>query len=266
MKIYVKATSSYRSDKEETVIKQELKQTYKVDVRRKDDFILAGLLGALRLRDKIDIQRNNELYLTSGFGNINILAKMNNYILEEGDYIKLFDFINMLGNTTSFYVASELGIKAKSIFQISDNFTYFNTLISIYASLQKSKNEAILGSLDIVSLDNEVLKRVASIEKDVEIVSSVSYQKLSLNPDDALCSISYDTKFYSLEEIQKMVEKSSIKVYCSFRCNELKCSKEDVYFETAASDAVNSAVKNKENIFYIESYDGKYKILQVENI
>ena len=266
MKLYVKATSSYRSDLEDISVKESLKKQYKVDVRRKDDFIHAGLLGALRLRDKCNIQRDDALYLTSGFGNINILAKMNEYILENGEYIKLFDFINMLGNTTSFYVASELGIKAKSIFQISDNFTYFNTLISIYASLKKEGKEVVLGSLDITSLDNEIIKRVAGIEESSEVVSSVNYQKLSLDPEDALCSIEFDTNFYTLEQVEEVLLSNKRKVYCSFRCESFLCEKETLYSETEASYIINRAIERKKSLLYIDSYENRYKILRVESM
>jgi len=266
MKLYVKATSSYRSDLEEISIKESLKKQYKVDVRRKDDFIHAGLLGALRLRDKCEIQRDDALYLTSGFGNINILAKMNEYILEQGEYIKLFDFINMLGNTTSFYVASELGIKAKSIFQISDNFTYFHTLITIYASLQREKKEVVLGSLDIASLDNEIIKRVAGIEENQEVLSSVNYQKLSLDAENALASIEFDTNFYTLEQVEEVLLENRKRVYCSVRCEAFGCEKESFYFETEASYIINRAIERGESLLYIDFYDNRYKILRVESM
>ena len=262
MKLYVKAISSYRSDNEDINLKQELKKSYKIDVRRKDDFIHAGLYGALRLRDAIEIKREDELYLTSGYGNINILAKMNEYMVENKESIKLFDFINMLGNTTSFYIASELGIKAKSIFQISDNFTYFNTLVSVYASLCKTKNEAIVGALDIASENEEVLKRVAGVEEQSSITTSVMFQKLSLDAKDALCEIEFDTKFYTLEEVQKLIKETTFKTVFSTRCKELDTEKR-TYIETDASSILNEAITNKESYLYVECYERKYKILKI---
>jgi hypothetical protein len=265
MKLYIKAISSYRSDKEEINIKQELKKSYKIDVRRKDDFIYAGLYGALRLRDTIEIKRENELYLTSGYGNINILSKIYDDVEENKGTIKLFDFINMLGNTTSFYVATELGIKAKSIFQISDNFTYFNTLVSVYASLCKTKNEAIVGALDIASENEEVLKRVAGIEEQSSITTSVMFQKFSLDATDALCEVEFDTKFYTLEEIQKLLKETTLKTVFSTRCKELDAPKR-AYIETDASSVINESITNKESCLYVECYEKRYKIIQVLNI
>jgi len=263
MKLYIKAISSYLSSDEEIDVKKELKKKYGVDSRRKDDFIHEGLLGALRLRDVVDIQRDNELYITSGFGNINILAKMNDYILEKHEYIKLFDFINMLGNTSSFYIASELGLKGKSIFEISDNFTYFHSLITIYASILKSKNEVVFGSIDIASLDNEVLKRVAGIDKNIDIASSVCYQKLSLDKELAICELEFDTKFYTLDEIKNILSKESAKIYSSIRCDKIDSIKPDRYFETYASFVVNDSILKSQNSIFIECYENKYKILRI---
>lgn len=266
MKLYVKAHSSYRSDKEDIDIKKELKQNFKVDTRRKDGFIYMGLLGALRLKEQVSIERENELYITSGLGNVNILEKTNDYILEQKEYMKLFDFINMLGNTTSFYVASELGIKGKSIFQVADNFTYFNTLVSIYASLINSKNEAILGSIDLVSDDEEVIKRLLDLPETSNVVSSVNYQKLSLNAKDALCEVAFDTRFYSLDELSVILENESSKIVVSGRCSALEYEAPSKYFETNASYVLNEAIRTKVDTLYVECYNDKYKILKIKSL
>jgi len=266
MKLYVKATSSYRSDLEDIVIKKELKTNYKVDTRRKDDFIHAGLLGALRLRDKIEIGQDDELYLTSGVGNFNIVSSVYEAMIRNKELMRLFDFINILGNTTSFYVASELGIKAKSLFQISDHFTYFHSLINIYASLISSQNEAVLGAIDIKSEDESVIKRLLGIEIDVSAVSSVSYQKLSCSKTDALAEIEFDTLFYSLEEIQVLIEKKSMRVICSLRCIELKIDKALVFFETFGASIVEDAINTKEDTLFIEFYQNRYKILKIRGL
>jgi len=266
MKLYIKSYSSYRSDLEDIVVKKELKSRYKLDTRRQDDFINFGLLGAMRLKEQMPILPESELYITSGYGNVNILQKTNNYVLEEKETIKLFDFINMLGNTTSFYVASKLGIKAKSIFQISDNFTYFNSLITIYASLIKSKKELVFGSIDVVSDASEVINRIADIEKDVSVVSSVNYQLLSLESTDAKAYIEFDTHFYTLDELQARLQGESCKIISSIRCNDLEYEKPSVYFETYASYLVNDTLESGKDAIYIEYYEGKYKILKIVSL
>ncbi len=266
MKLYVKATSSYRSDLVDIVIKKELKQNYKVDTRRKDDFIHAGLLGALRLREKIEISEDDELYLTSGVGNFNIMQTVYEEMITKRELMKLFDFINMLGNTTSFYVASELGIKAKSLFQISDNFTYFHSLINIFSSLQASKNEAVLGAIDIISEDENTMKRLLGVEQNVSCVSSVCYQKLSLNSTGALAEIEFDTLFFSLSEVQKIIKNESMRVICSLRCKDLEKEKPSVFFETFGASVVEDVIWRKEDTLFVECYDDKYKILKVRGL
>ena len=266
MKLYVKGISSYRSDIEDIVIKKELKSHYIVDTRRKDDFIHAGLLGALRLRDKVAINKDDELYLTSGVGNFNIVQTVYESMIKKRELMKLFDFINILGNTTSFYVASELGIKAKSFFQISDNFTYFHSLINIYASLKCSCNEAVLGAIDIVSEDDSIIKRMLDLENSVSLVSSICYQKLTLEKENALYEIEFDTEFYNLEEIKNIIAKEKLKVVCSLRCKELECEKPLHFFETFGASVVNEAIESKEDALFIECYDEKYKILKIRGL
>ena len=266
MKLYVKARSSYRSDSDVCVIKKELKQKYKVDTRRKDDFIHAGLLGALRLRDEVSINTDDELYLTSGVGNFNIISSVYEAMIKNRELMKIFDFINILGNTTSFYVANELGIKAKALFSISDNFTYFHSLINIYASLKCSSNEAILGAIDIVSEDASIIKRMLDLENSVSLVSSVCYQKLTLEKENALCEIGFDTEFYNLAKIKDIIKKENLKVVCSMRCKELECDKPLHFFETFGASVVNDAIASKEDILFIECYDGKYKILKIRGL
>ena len=266
MKLYVKATSTYRSDLEDIVIKKELKAKYKVDTRRKDDFIHAGLLGALRLGEKTEIKRDDVLYLTSGIGNLNIVKVAREYMYEREEVMKLFDFINILGNTTSFYVAQTLGIKAKALFEISDNFTYFHSLINIYATLKHSRCEAILGAIDIVSEDEEVIKRVLGVEQDVSVVSSVSYQKLSLDAEGALVEIEFDREFYTLEQVQDILKEESMKVVCSLRCQALKCEKPLVFFETFGVSVVEDVVQKQEDTLFIECYGEKYKILKIRSL
>jgi len=264
MKLYMKAASSYDRAEELAATKKELKQNYGVDSRRKDGFILASLLGALRLKDSIEIIESDELYLTSGFGNINVLIKTNDYVAEKKGNLKLFDFLNMLGNTTNYYVAQELGIKAKSIFQISDNFTYFHSLISIYASLSMSKNDAILGSIDVVSQDIEVLKRVAGVDEKSKVKSSVNFQKYSLNASNAICSIEFDTVFYTYDAIVQRLKNEESKIITSSRCDKLAYERVEFYYETAVNEAINEAIKHRENRVFVECYEGKYKCLKIK--
>ncbi len=254
MKLYIKATSSFKGNIEEFDVKKELKQRYKRDTRRQDKFIHLALYGALRLKDECVINADDELYVTSGVGNMDIAQKANEQVKIKKEILRPFDFINMLGNTTSYYVASALGVKSKNIFQISNSFTFINTLISIYASLSISKKEAVLGSVDLVPTPDKIIKRVLGLDKNAEVLSSVNYQKLSLNADDAIGIVEFDTKIYSLNETQEIRKNSSLKVIVASK-NE--------YFETMASYYINTAIDANEELIYIDSCKDKYKIIKV---
>jgi len=191
MKLYLKAYSSFIDDGS-VEIKKELKRTYKLETRRQDKFIHLAVYGAQLLKQKIEINSDDELYITSGVGDVDIVQKTNTYMYKENQPLKLFDFINLLGNTTSYYVAKSLGIKGKSIFQISDNHTFKNTLISAYSSAMSSKKDVIIGSVDLASEPAEVIKRVLGVKKSLKVLTSVNFQKFSLDSKDAIAEVEFE--------------------------------------------------------------------------
>jgi len=191
MKLYLKAYSSFIDDGS-VEIKKELKRKYKLETRRQDKFIHLAVYGAQLLKEKIEIDSDDELYITSGIGDVDIVQKTNTYMYKENQPLKLFDFINLLGNTTSYYVAKSLGIKGKSIFQISDNYTFKNTLISAYSSAMSSKKDVIIGSVDLASEPDEVIKRVLGVKKSLKVLTSVNFQKFSLDSKDAIAEIEFE--------------------------------------------------------------------------
>ena len=255
MKLYIKNYSSFIQDN--TNIKKELKQKYGVDTRRQDSFIHLALYGAQLLKEKTNIEESDELYITSGIGNEDIVQKTNTYMHEENQPLKLFDFINLLGNTTSYYVAKSLGIKGKNIFQISDNFTYINTLISLYSSIKHSGENAIIGTIDLVSNPSQIIKRVMGVDENIELISSVNYQKFSLSPMDAICKIEFDIKSYCYDDIKDKL--SNATMISRENCDE-------VFFETMMIFKINEAIKNKIDMTLIESIENKYKIIKIKNL
>ncbi len=241
MKLYVKEYSSY-IDNGKLDIKKELKQKYQLDTRRQDKFIHLAVYGGQLLKQKCEIKEDDELYVTSGVGNADIVQKTNTYMYKENQPLKLFDFINLLGNTTSYYVAKSLGMKGKNIFQISDNFTYVNTLVSAYASLLNSKKDAIICAIDLVSEPSQIIKRVMGVEQSCEVLSSVNYQKLSLSPDGAIAEIEF-----SMDE-------------------ETTCKAQNKPFETYASYMVNCALRDKKELLHVEVFGKRMRTIKVKSL
>lgn len=241
MKLYLKSYSSFL-DGGSVEIKKELKQKYKVDTRRQDKFIHLALYGGQLLKEKCEIKEDDELYVTSGVGNADIVYKTNTDIYKENQPLKLFDFINLLGNTTSYYVAKSLGMKGKNIFQISDNFTYINTLISAYASMMNSKKDVIICSIDLLSQPSEVIKRVMGVDEKTELKTCVNYQKLSLNPAGAIAEIEF-----SLDE-------------------ESTSKKETKPFETYASYIVNCTLRDKKDLLHVEIMNNKKRTIKIKSL
>jgi hypothetical protein len=266
MKLYIKDFSSYRSDLDLVDIKKTIKQKYKLDTRRQDDFIHLGLYGAAMLKEKTAIDADDELYVTSGIGNVDIVHKTNTCIYEDKRPLKLFDFINLLGNTTSYHIASSLGVKGKNIFCISDNFTYINTLIMLYASISQSQKNGILCSIDLAGDPDEIIKRVLGVDEKTKLISSVNTQKFSLDAIDAKAELEFETSSYTLDEVQTFLKTNKTNIMTSFRCKELDFLKEDVFFETYASYAINNAIEKNEDLVYIDCFEDRYKILKVKSL
>lgn len=266
MKLYVKAWSSYKGNLRDIDVKQELKSRYKLDTRRQDTFIHLAIYGSQLLRDKIEIAPNDELYVTSGVGNIDVLQKTFDYVKEQKEFIKPFDFINMLGNTTSYYVANSLGLRDKNTFQISNNFTVINTLISVFASLNISGNEAIMGSIDLCSEQGEVIKRVLGVDEDVVVTSSVNYQKFSLSKENALAFVEFDAKIYTKDEIKALLKETQLEIITSMRCTDLEQVAQSEFFETMASYFINYAIENQKDMLYVDCFDESYKVIKIVNL
>jgi len=252
MKLYVKASSSYVSDQEDIEVKKELKAKYKLDTRRQDAFIHLAVLGAQRLKEKINIKEDTQLYVTSTLGNIEILQKTQDYVIDKGDFIKPYDFINMLGNTTNYYVASSLGVKDKNLYQISDNFTFIHSVMAIYASLYNTNKEAILGAVDLVSSPEIISKRLLDVNKETELSSSSCYQLLSFDKEDAVAEIIFDAKIYTKEALNILLNSSSKNIVYSSSFTHLHISR-----------IINKSIEQKTDILYVDSYDDKYKILEL---
>ncbi|NPA58861.1 MAG: hypothetical protein GXO30_00130 [Epsilonproteobacteria bacterium] len=266
MKLYIQNYSLYKSDIDDIEIKKTLKQIYKYDTRRQDDFIHLAVYGAKLLKEKTRISEDDELYVTSGVGNVSVVEKTNTNIYEQNQPLKLFDFLNLLGNTTSYYIASALGIKGKNIFQISDNFTYINSLISLYSSITSTKKNAILCSIDLLSSPDEIMKRVLGVDESCKILSGVNYQKFSLEKEDAIGQLEFDIKSYSLDEIREIIISTDIVPQFSNRCKELNQQKEFGFFETMASYAINNSLQKAKDMLYIDCFEDKYKILKLKSL
>jgi len=256
MKLYIKNFSSYTSNEEDINIKKTLKQKYRYDTRRQDDFIHLAVYGAKLLQEKVEINSDDEFYLTSGVGNIDVVQRTNTAVYENNEQLKLFDFINLLGNTTSYYVASALGLKSKNIFQISDNFTYMNTLVSIYASVNNSEKDAVLCAIDLLSEPLEITKRVSGADEKQKMCSSVNYQKFSLDPKDAVAEIEFDTKIYSLEDIKAQIVYNDTQIQ----------TQQTKPFETFVSYKINKAMEKSEDLVYVECFEEKYKVIKLKSI
>jgi hypothetical protein len=242
MKLYLHGYSSFLSDGTQD-IKNILKNKYKVETRRQDAFIHLALYGAELLKEQTQIKEDDELYITSGIGDIDVIHKTNTYMYKENKPLQLFDFINLLGNTSSYYVAKTLGLKGKNIFQISDYFTYYHTLMSAYASICNNQNDVIIGSIDLISTPKNVIKRVLGIDESIEVLSSVNFQKFSLQKQGAIASIEF-----GINGIEESVD----------------CKDGIFYFETKMSYMLNQMIQKKSNSILSERIGDRVNFLKVK--
>ena len=252
MKLYIKEISNYQSDTENIDIKKELKSRYKLDTRRQNKFIHLALIGAERLKEKVNVSLDTELYITSNIGNIDVLQKAHSDVYLKGEFVKPYDFINMLGNTTNYYVSASFGIKDKNIFQISDSFSYIHSLISIYGSIYNKSKNVIFGSVNLVSNPDIIIKRILGVSEDDILSSSSSYQLLSSSDENAIAELNFDTKIYSKEEIDVFITNSSKNII-----------KFDFSTQMNFNSLLYENIINNKSVFFIDSYNKRYKILEL---
>jgi hypothetical protein len=264
MELYIHGYSRYAGDIADLDLKKVLKEQYGLDTRRQDDFIYLAVYGAQKLKENVAIKTDDELYLTSGAGNMDIIARVNDSVFEKKQAIMPFDFINMLGNTTSYYVAASLKIDGKNIFQISNNFTYIRSLTSIYSSLFSSRNDAIFGAIDMVSKNEETLKRVLGVDEKCRVISGVNYQKLSLNPKGALAKLEFDLQNYTASQIREIYETRGSEFLFSSRCKEFSGKEESGFFENMITYHINTALQEGRSIVYVDCYEQKYQMVKLQ--
>ena len=132
--------------------------------------------------------------------------------------------------------------------------------------MTNSGKDAILCAIDFVGSNDEIVKKVLGVNKNTKVIDSVNYQKLSLNALGAVAQIEFDTKSYSLDEVKAFLLESNTDILASMRCNELNVKKDNFFFETMASCAINNAIQINKDLIYIDCFNNKYKILKLKSL
>lgn len=84
--------------------------------RRVDRFIQLALLGSARCTLGVTLQADCGLYLGSGLGPMGSNIATQEQLIRERDIPRPFDFINTLGGSAGYYIASNLGLSAQNVF------------------------------------------------------------------------------------------------------------------------------------------------------
>jgi len=252
MKLFVQAYSYQDNLPSQKELKTLLKKEYKIDTRRKDRFIYLALLGALKLQENTAIDTKSELYITSSLGNIDVVDSVYNTMILNKEIMALFDFINLLGNTTNFYVAKVLGLRGKSLYTISQKNNILNLLTTIKASLAQSGNEAVFGTIDALPKQLELAKRLSGVAKEETLQEEISFFQLSSTSNKhTLATLEFEQKNYTKEEVLAYE-------------NLLISNENSGGFGSLIPKEITKCIKEKKNTTIAFSNEGYYKIITIK--
>ncbi len=151
MTLYVVGQGSYceTAGDELPPLKQLVRESIGVDVRRVGRFIQLALIGAGRAAG--ELPRETALYLSSGRGDMGAMVGVLEAICAEGRSPRPLNFINTVSNAACFYVAQALGIEAASAFIGSRYFALENALASAALDMRyHGVSSALVGVVDMV--------------------------------------------------------------------------------------------------------------------
>jgi hypothetical protein len=130
-------------------LKEEVKVSCGAHIRRIDRFIQLSLIGAHRCAKGITLAENTGLYVASSQGAKGNISKALVQIYKDKQPLMPLNFINMVGNAASFYIAKTLNIQGVNLFLTRNHFTFEAALeIAMLDISTGTSDAALVGSVD----------------------------------------------------------------------------------------------------------------------
>lgn len=125
-----------------TVLKDLVKESTGVSVRRVSRFVQLALIGAGRCARDQELSEHTGIYFSSCRGDIDVTAELLNDMIRRQEMPKPLTFVNSVSNAACFHVASVLGLKGRSNF-ITNRFD------PLAAAIKSAQVDLALGEVDM---------------------------------------------------------------------------------------------------------------------
>lgn len=183
-------------DNELPNLKSEVKASCGRHIRRVDRFIQLALIGAHRCSSGRELPKNTGLYLASGDGPKANLNQSLEELYRHQQPLMPLNFINMVSNAATFYVAQTLAIESVSLFNSHQYFAFQQVLQLAEMDLTNKITEfAMVGSVDECCEPLAVQREVLSAAADEQIAEGSYWFLLSENDANAIAKIQVNKQY-----------------------------------------------------------------------
>ncbi len=150
--MYIYSCASFHNDvndEELLNLKDEVKISCGAHIRRIDRFIQLALIGSHRCIKGFSLADNTGLYVASSQGAKGNISRSLEQIYKEKQPLMPLNFINMVGNAASFYIAKILNIKGVNLFLTRNEFTFEEALELALLDINTGVSDiALVGTID----------------------------------------------------------------------------------------------------------------------
>jgi hypothetical protein len=150
--MYIYSCASYHNDvndEELLNLKDEVKISCGAHIRRIDRFIQLALIGSHRCIKGFSLADNTGLYVASSQGAKGNISRSLEQIYKEKQPLMPLNFINMVGNAASFYIAKMFNTHGVNLFLTRNEFTFEEALELALLDINTGvSNMALVGTVD----------------------------------------------------------------------------------------------------------------------
>lgn len=169
--------------------------------RRIDRFIQLALVGSHRCTQGQNLLGDTGLYLGSGEGPKSNIHKSLELVYKHKEPLMPLNFINMVSNASSFYIAQALEISGANIFASDQHFAFNRALKLAELDMQSSATSmALVGCVDECSEPLDIQKRLLGAKPEDSIAEGSYWLLLSKNKDGAVAQVTHNHHYASLQD------------------------------------------------------------------
>lgn len=192
-------------------LKQLVTETCGRKFRRIDRFIQLALIGSHRCTDEQTLKHDTGLYLGSGEGPKSNIHKSLELVYKHKEPLMPLNFINMVSNASSFYIAQALDISGANIFASDQHFAFNRALKLAQLDMQSSIcNMALVGCVDECSEPLDIQKRLLNAKADDKIAEGSYWLLLSDEKQQASAKITHNQHHASLADAITSLKSSAL--------------------------------------------------------